>query len=276
MIPHASNSGEHELVTLVLLDKEGNKELQTWNVRLEEVTAATLQTNPNSTQIYESFSRRSTFDIHNYISVNHALVLQDTRIRTSHTDDIIMPQYGQVYADRLVCLHGDALNITWAGETGGLTGYSLDLKGIVKFRLYRLRGDVGNMNKDQRKSMVSNLLYFHPSTGKLSLKEEGAEALEDIFIQVWNPTGFRNNTVSSTSRSCDDPEGVLPMDREVIGKELQLSLDDESRIAYQNDQKNVTTRSTSLIYTVSGGAKVSCGQVNLHSEDWRGDYFDNW
>lgn len=201
--------------------------------------------------VFEPFQRRSFFKITNYSQGNlkNVLVLQDLRIECTSGEK------GQVYTPAKVWLPDQTIPITWASETQE----SIPLEGVIKMRAYRLKGDRDPSNQET----ISKLLYINPSDGKLTLKEEGATALEDVFIKIWNPTGLSCNAVSSATRYCDNGEGILPANGELHCRALRDTFDESGRRATQNDTGEALGAHVALKYSVSGGARQSSGWVEI-------------
>lgn len=133
------------------------------------------------------------------------------------------------------------------------------MEGVLKFRVYRLKEGRDPANPQT----ISDLAFINPSTGKLSLSEDGATAVEDVFIKIWSPSGMAYNAVSSATRWCEHPEGNIPFGYPLNTKEMDGDFDNGNRRATQNDEKVAWGGTCHLKYSVSGGAKVSKGWVEI-------------
>jgi hypothetical protein len=127
------------------------------------------------------------------------------------------------------------------------------IRAVAKFRAYTLKPGFRHIKDD-----VEKLLYIDPTSGGLHLKEEGATALEDIFVYIDNPTGLYQNVISSATRYTHIAEGEQP--RKLIGAPLcsngvMNTFEESGRRCYQNDPaREHFGAHVRLTYNISGGA----------------------
>lgn len=256
IIPRDSKPSEPFKATIVSLNGGLNDKVAVWNVNLYNSSALNdysffsgnaierLDWQVRNSFQARSLERQSQIWINNLTQPGLAqivLLLQDIRCTRP------LMYWGEVFTNSLIWLPDQRSPI----RVRAIMAQRIQM--VAKIRAYKLKPGHRPIKED-----VEKLLYTDPTTGGFHLKEEGASALEDIFVYVDNPSGLYQNNISSATRYTYIAEGDQP--RSIIAdplcsKGVMNTFEESGRKCYQNDpDREHFGAHVRLTYNISGGS----------------------
>lgn len=256
IIPRYSKPSEPYKATIVSINRDLDGKVAVWNVNLYNSLALydysffsgdpieRLDWQVRNSHRAKGLERQSQIWINNLTQpglTKIVLLLQDIRCTRP------LMCWGEVFTNSLIWLPDQRSPIR-------IKGISVQgVRAVAKFRAYKLKPGHRYI-----KDHVEKLLYIDPATGGFHLKEEGATALEDIFVYIDNPSGIYQNIISSATRYTHDTEGDQP--RSIIAdplcsKGVMNTFEESGRKCYQNDpDREHFGAHVRLTYNISGGS----------------------
>jgi hypothetical protein len=253
VIPRSAGSDNIAPFTLLLLDKDRQKVVKRWEVIAEHSDGRLLNhisfVPGNSASAFSLIPspelKRILFWVNN-LGSDSVLVLQ--AVRSSNSSSFVCPG--------MVWLKGQKqCFIVW-------TLGNDDIKLIAIFRLYNLDARIDATQQ----SSVEPLLHQDPVSGRLALRGDRAQALADIYLTIFNPTGMKQNWVSALALmplEWDNHRFGFREDVSDVSQDDKVEQHIEQSRAYQNESKEVSGLSKLKIHI--GGSNNPDGSIDVET-----------